>query len=371
MKIPPFRLERFFNEHEFSAPVNLAASDCESMSVRELLAFEPQAESRLLDLSLSYTKPSGARELREAIAALYDTIDPEDVLVHAGGEEAIFTFWNAAVEIGDHAIVHQPSYASLAAVPAMLGCEVAPWTARASEGWRLDVGFLEHAIREDTRVVALNTPHNPTGYHMDRATWAELFRIAARHGVRVFSDEAYRGLEHRPGDRLPAACDVDERAVSLGLLSKGHGLPGLRIGWLASRDRQLLRRAAEIKDYTTICASGPSEILAGVALRSTEALWRRSLATVATNLARFRAFLDRYPGRFAWTPPAAGPMAYPSLIDGDDVEEFCRRVLQGCGVLLLPGTVFEPRSREFRVGLGRRDFPAGLRALESFLEAAP
>ena len=222
MRLPPFQLERYFAAHEFSAPHLLSASDSESMTVAELLELEPGAAERLLGLRLGYTETAGGPALREAIAAGYGTLDADRVLVHSGGEEAVFTFMNAVLEPGDHVIVHAPCYQSLWQLPVSLGCEVTDWRVRAGDGWALDLDFLRGALRQDTRLVVVNAPHNPTGYAPPPDVWEELVATVDGHGAILLADEAYRGLEYRRDARLTAACDLSSRAVSLGLLSLIH-----------------------------------------------------------------------------------------------------------------------------------------------------
>ena len=366
MRLPEFRLERYFARYEFNVKHVLCASDCQSLTVGELLDLEPGAREELERLWLGYTESPGSPALRREIARLYATIGPDDVLVHSGAQEAIFVFMHAALEPGDHVIVHSPCYQSLRDVAAALGCQVSLWTAREEAGWAVDIEELKRLLRDNTRVVVLNTPHNPTGWLMPRDAFEELVRITAERGVILFSDEVYRGLEENPGERLPAACDLGPHAVSLGVLSKSYGLPGLRIGWVATHDRRLLERMAAIKDYTTICNSAPSEFLATLALGRGDALLARTRAILAANRARADAFFERHQDRFRWVRPAAGPIGFPRLLVGD-VEEFCRRLVDEAGVLLLPGTVYDVNTPHFRLGLGRADFPQAMDRLEEFL----
>ena len=366
MKLPPFRLERYFAKYEFTAPYMMCASDCESISTAELLAFEPDAEARLLGLGLGYTEANGGRELREAITGLYETVTVDEVLAHTGAGEAIFTYMNAALQPGDHAVVHAPGYQSLAEVARAAGAEVTAWRGDPANGWALDLDELEGSLTPSTRLVVINVPHNPTGFLPDRAFMERLANMAEEHDFRIFSDEVYRGLEHDPADRLPAMVDLTPRATSLGVLSKTYGLAGLRIGWLASKDTQLLAEAASLKDYTTICNSAPSEFLAAIALRNHEHLANRNRDIVLRNLDLLDAFFERHDDRFAWRRPKAGPIAYPGFLAGD-VEAFCRDLVESKGVLLLPGTLYGNGDAAFRVGFGRANLPEVLPQLEAFL----
>ncbi|MCI0395645.1 MAG: aminotransferase class I/II-fold pyridoxal phosphate-dependent enzyme [Chloroflexi bacterium] len=366
MQLPPFKLERYFARYEFTAPYLLSSSDCESWTVQELLALEPAAHDLFQRHWLGYTESPGALALRQEICRVYTTIQPDQVLVHSGAEEAIFLFMHAALQAGDHAIVHSPCYQSLAEVARAIGCEVTPWQASESNGWALDNDELRRSIRPNTRVVVLNTPHNPTGFLMPREQFDEVNGIARENGLILFSDEVYRESEYAPANRLPAGCDVNEQAVSLGVMSKTYGLPGLRIGWIATHDAELYARMATLKDYTTICNSAPSEFLAGLALRHREKLARRNLDIITANLAILDDFFARHDDRFAWIRPQAGPIAYPRLLN-EDAESFCHDLVTTAGVLLLPGAVYDDPGNHFRIGFGRRNLPEAIARLEEFL----
>ena len=188
MRIPEFKLERFFAEHEFTAPYLLCASDCEAMSIDDLLALEPGARRGLDALWLGYTESPGHPALRAAIAGLHDTIGVDDVLVHSGAEEAIFTFMNGLLSPGDHVIVHTPCYQSLMEIPAAIGCAVSPWRSREDFSWGLSLDELERLIEPATRVVVVNLPHNPTGYLAPRALFDRLIATCRARGLTLFSD---------------------------------------------------------------------------------------------------------------------------------------------------------------------------------------
>ncbi len=367
MRLPPFRLERFFARHEFTARHLLCASDCESRSVGDLLALEPEAAAAFHDLRLGYVDPAGGPEVRAAIASQYDGIDPGEVLVHSGAQEAIFTFANAVLAPGDHVIVQTPCYQSLTDAARAAGCVVTEWPADERRGWALDLDFLADHVGERTRAIVVNWPHNPTGHLPPEDTFREIVAIARRREIFLFSDEVYRCLEHRPAARLPAACDVYENAISLGVTSKNLGLAGLRVGWVATHHRAAREAMAAVKDYTSICASGPGEFLAALALRHRDALLARNLDVIRANLARLDGFFARYAHCFEWRRPDAGPVAFPRVRLDVDVDALCDDLVARTGVLLLPGTVYEPGSRHVRFGFGRLDMPDALDALEGYL----
>lgn len=366
MQLAPFKLERYFARYEFTAQYLLSSSDCESVTIQDLLSLEPEAPGRFRRQWLGYTESQGAPALRQAIASVYTTIQPEEILVTSGAEEAIFLFMHAVLKPGDHLIVNAPCYQSLAEVARGIGCEITGWQADEQHRWSLDLDDLKRHLRPRTRAIVVNLPHNPTGYLMPQADFRELNRIAQARGILLFSDEVYRESEYAIDDRLPAACDLNPQAVSLGVLSKTYGLPGLRIGWIATHNAEIRAQMAQLKDYTTICNSAPSEFLAALALRHRHKLIQRNLDLILSNLKMADQFFAGYADRFIWIRPKAGPVAFPQLI-GEEVESFCHALVTTAGVLLLPGTVYEDRGNHFRMGLGRKNFPTAITRLDEFL----
>jgi aspartate/methionine/tyrosine aminotransferase len=367
MQLTSFKLERYFARYEFTAEYLLCSSDCESWTVSELLDLEPGADEGLKKHWLGYTESAGAPSLRQEIARIYHGITPDQVLVHSGAEEAIFLFMHAVLQPGDHIIVHWPCYQSLFEIAKSIGCDVTFWEVRAENKWMLDLDELKRDLRPATRAIIVNMPHNPTGYLMPRSDYQSLNRIAQERGIVLFSDEVYRELEYDSADRLPSACEINPTAVSLGVMSKSYGLAGLRIGWVATRNAQVYARMAALKDYTTICSSAPSEYLSELALRHREKLTGRNLQIIRGNLALLDRFFASHADRFTWTRPHAGPIAFPHLA-GEDVEQFCHRLVTTSGVLLLPGTMYDHPGNHFRLGFARKNMPQALARLEEFLE---
>jgi aspartate/methionine/tyrosine aminotransferase len=364
----PFKLERYFAEYEFSAPFLLSASDCESLSLRELLTLPDPDARRLWDeLSLGYTESPGHPRLRQAIAGLYTAAGPDDVLV-AAPEEAIFIYMQTLLSPGDEVVAVAPAYQSLYEVARSLGCRVLPWQLTLTgSGWRVDLDRLESLLSGRTRLLVLNFPHNPTGCLPAPAEFEAIVALAERRGIYVFCDEMYRLLEYEPARRLPAACDLYERATSLGGMSKSLALPGLRIGWLATRAEGLRARWQEYKDYTTICSSAPSEILALMGLNARESILARNLQIIRANLELAGAFFERHADLFRWLPPEAGSVAFPQWLGEGAVDEFCTHIVERLGVMVVPGTMFDFPGQHFRIGLGRRNFPEALERFEQGL----
>ncbi len=366
MNLPPFKLERYFAKYEFSTEYLLCSSDSESMPIADLLALEAGAAEKFRHVWLGYTESQGSPALRSEICKLYETIRPEEILVHAGAEEAIFLFMFAAFKEYDHVIVHSPGYQSLAEVARAAGCDVSPWRAREENGWSLDLDELRHLMRTNTKAIIINTPHNPTGFLMSRADYEAVHKFARENNLLLFSDEVYRESEYDPATRLPAACDLGDHAISLGVTSKTYGLAGLRIGWVATKNRKIYEKMASLKDYTTICNSAPSEFLAEVAMRNRHKLAERNVGIIKDNLGIIDDLFTRYSRLFAWVRPRAGSMAFPRLLDGN-VEEFCDTLVKKAGVLLLPGSMYDDSRNHFRLGLGRKNLPQAAEKLEEFL----
>lgn len=366
MRIQSFKLERFFADYEFNVEHLLCGSDCESVSIAELLALESGAEEQFHKHWLGYTESSGSPLLREAICRLYNTMAPEAILVHAGAEEAIFTFMNAVLHPGDHIIVHSPCYQSLAEIARTIGCEVTLWGAQEAKGWALDLDELRDAVCNRTKLIVVNLPHNPTGYLMPQDEFLQVSEIARANDILMLCDEVYRESEYDSADRLPAACDLGPHAISVGVMSKTYGLPGLRIGWLATKNTEVLRQAAVMKDYTTICCSAPSEWLATLALRHRHTLVDRNLGIINSNLKLLNAFFQEHSPAFSWIRPKAGAIAFPRLLTGN-IDDLAQQLVEEASVLLLPGSLFDDSNNHFRVGFGRLSFPEALSKLDHFL----
>ena len=366
MNLTPFKLERYFAKYEFNAEYLLCSSDCEAMSIADLLALEEGAAEKFQHVWLGYTESQGGPSLRKELANIYETIQPEEILVHTGAEEAIFLFMQAVLEQGDHIIVHSPCYQSLTEIAKGIGCEVSLWQAREENNWALDLDELKRLLRHNTKVIVVNTPHNPTGYLMSSADFKSVNQFAQENNLLLFFDEVYRESEYDSSLRLPSACDVGEHAVSLGVTSKTYGLAGLRIGWIATRNKKIYENMASLKDYTTICNSAPSEFLAEVALRNRYQLIERNLGIIKSNLEVMDEFFVCHADLFSWVHPQAGSMGFPKLLRGD-IEEFCDMVVRKAGVLLLPGTMYDEIGNHFRVGLGRKNLPQAVEKLEEYL----
>lgn len=372
VKIQPFLIERFYAKYEFSTPYMLSSSDAESFTIEEILNLdgEQQKENNvdeMLEFSLGYTESQGSPLLREEIAKLYPSLNKEQILVFSGAEEGIFTFMNAVLSEKDHIIVQSPCYQSLYAVAQANNVDIDYWEMNEDTNWKPDIFKLQSLIKENTRAIIINTPNNPTGYNFTDTEFDEIINICRKNNLILFSDEVYRLSEYSNQTRLPNAADKYENAISLGVLSKPLGLPGLRIGWIATQNAKLLKKIKTFKDYTTICSSGPSEFLATIALRNVNKLINRNYAIVKTNLAVLRKFITQYSILFEWIEPEAGNIGFVRILFSENVERFCLDLIEMKGVLLLPSTTYNYGTQHFRIGFGRKNFPEALSLLEEYV----
>ncbi|MCA9960900.1 MAG: aminotransferase class I/II-fold pyridoxal phosphate-dependent enzyme [Anaerolineales bacterium] len=368
MQIPPFSIEQFFAVYEFTTPYLLCSSDCESMTVGELLALAERPSTILHDLHLGYTETQGSPALRAKVAAQYATLHPDDVVVLTAPEEGIFLAMHTLLERNDHVIVLTPAYDSLLNLADHVSGNVSQWEIEAGNGrWQLNLDHLANLITDQTRLLVVNFPHNPTGLLPGAEEFEAIIALAQKHDVWLFCDEMYRGLELGGRETLPSAVTRYEKAIVLAGLSKVHGLPGLRSGWLVLRDAQLRADFINWKHYTTICPPGPSEFLALAGLRAQTQLTARNRHIIETNLETADSFFARWPGLFTWRRPQAGSVALVEL-HTPAVTAYCHTLAREAGVLLLPGEYIDYAAQFVRWGFGRVDFAQGLAQYDAYLQ---
>jgi len=368
MHITPFKLERYFAQYEFSAKYLLSSSDCDGILQKELLSFADDEMKKIWEqLTLGYTESLGNPLLRKEVSQLYSNIDSDEVLIITP-EEGIFIALNTILNIGDHVICTFPGYQSLYELAEGLGCEVTKWKPEEENRWRFNPDFLEQQIKPNTKLIIVNFPHNPTGYLPSKEDYQRIVDLAKKNNIYLFSDEMYRFLEHDPIDRLPSACEVYDKAISLFGMSKTFGMAGARIGWVITKDKDIYTKMATFKDYTTICSSAPSEVLSIIALRAKEKLIVNHLARIKRNLELLDAFFNKYKGMFEWVRPKAGTIGFPKLKGELKALDFCQKVVKEANVMLLPSTVYDFDDKHFRLGFGRENMPEALEKLENYLD---
>ena len=368
VRIADFALERYFARWEFAVEHVLCASDVQGYPMADLLDLaDEQTRAMWEGLTLGYTESTGHPLLRAEIASLYEGLAADDVLVFAGAEEAIFCLANVLLDDDAHAIVTWPAYQSLYEVGRAGGADVTLHELREEDGWAIDVDLLRRQVTPSTRLIVINAPHNPTGMLPDRGRFDAIVAIAEEAGAHLLVDEVYRYLEFAEEDRLPAGAEASPNGISLGVMSKSFAMAGLRIGWLATRDRDVLARCARLKDYTTICSSAPSEVLALIGLRARDAVLARSRGIVDANLPLLDGFFEEWGDRFSWVRPRGGSIGFPRLtVPGVSIDDWAAGLVEAEGVLLLPGSQFGYGGNHFRLGFGRTDLPVALDGLERY-----
>ncbi len=353
-----FELEIFFSEWEFKAKYHLTASDMESMSMKELLAMaSPEDRKAFENLWLGYTQTYGLPELRTEIALTYDNLQDENILCFAGAEEGLYTAMKTILDKDDHAIVVVPNYQAAETIPLSI-CDVTGVALQAENDWALDIDAIMGALRPNTKLISMNFPNNPTGKIISSDELDKLINLAREFDIYIFSDEVYRGIEIDESKRIPQIADVYEKGLSLNVMSKAYGLPGLRIGWIASQDTGLLQEMERFKHYLTICNSAPSEVLSLIGLRARDRILERNRNIISTNLDKLDNFFSEFPDTFEWKRPDGGAVAYPKYLGAGSTNQFCEDLLEETGVMILPPRIYNsdllrtPQDH-FRIGFGR------------------
>ncbi len=368
-----FALEVYLAKWEFAAKHHLTASDAESMPLSALLKLATPVDRAAWDrLHLGYTHTHGSPALRAEIARTYERVGADDVLCFAGAEEALYAAMQVLLTPSDHAVTITPNYQAAETVPLSI-CEVTGVPLEADDHWNLDPDRLKDALRPNTRVVSINFPNNPTGKILSQETYQAVVELCRSRGIWLFSDEVYRLIERDPTIRMMQAVDAYERGISLNVMSKAYGLPGLRIGWLALRDRELLQRLEHFKHFLSICNSAPSEQLALIALKARGQILERNRHIVRDNLVVLDEFFARFPDLFEWRRPDGSCVAFVRYRGADGVENFTHRLIEEAGVLLLPSSIYRSElapvpEQYFRIGFGRKAVPVGIAALQRWVE---
>lgn len=363
----------------------LSCSDPESLTLRELLELaDEETKSLWENLALGYTESTGLPQLRREVAqAFYTRATPEDVLLLTP-EEGVYVAMRSILRPGDHVIAPFPGYQSLYEIARAIGCvvhlwKVSPPSETPRPGWKtaysFDLDFVEKTLSaHPVKMIVFNFPHNPTGATPTTECFARLLDLAAKSNAVVFSDEMYRFLDH-PGPStlspLPSASDLYPRAISLFGLSKSFGLPGLRLGWVVTRDKGLMEGMVAYKDYTTICNSATSEILALMAIRAREKIFRKHINVLTRNLALWNQFVKRHPDLFGYGNVCGGTICFgewlPGTRGGIPFARVSLDMVEKKSLMMLPSTVYDFGENHFRLGFGRQNFAACLEVLEDYL----
>ena len=370
MKIAPFATEHFYAQYEFNTPYQLCNSDCETMTVTELLETADLTLDQLGQLTLGYTESQGNPHLREIIADAHTAVHPQDVIILGTPVEGIYLAAQALLEPEDEVIVLTPAYDALVNLfEHVVGTErVKKWAFQPTAvSWHLDLDELRSLITPQTKLLVVNFPHNPTGYLPTREMLDEVTAVVEQHSLWLFYDEMYYGLVHSDTPPIPSAADLSPRAIVLSGLSKTYGLPGLRTGWLIVQDEAMRQNILNWKFYTSICPPAPSEFLAIAAWRIRDQLRERSVAQIEYNLQLADAFFARWLELFVWRRPLAGSTALIEM-NIPSVEAYATKLAQEAGILIHPATTLGGTDQMMRMGFGRAAFGEALAKFEAYLQ---
>lgn len=369
-----FVLQLHMARWEFAATYNLGSSDCEPMTLAELLSFAGADERTAFEeCRLGYTESAGDPHLREAVARTYEHLDAADVQVFSGSQEAIYIAMATLLGPQDHAIVVLPAYQSAETLP-LSKCQVSGVLLNPENRWSLDLDQIADSMRSNTKLVSICFPNNPTGKIIPRHQLEDLITLCRSRGVWLFSDEVYRGLELDERTQLPQVADLYERGISVNSTSKTYGLAGLRLGWVASKDRDLHSRMIRYKHYLSGCSAALSEKLALVAINAQERVWNRNKAIIVRNLKVLKEFFGEFSQWLDWDPSDGGCVAFPRYKGPGTADAWLAQVLRDCGILLVPASAFEstlsivPNDR-FRIGFGRNALPLAVDVLRNHLRS--
>ncbi len=358
MKIKDFAVERYFAKYEFSAQYMLSSSDCDGYSMDYVLSVASADEKNLWEsLKLGYTETVGSEFLRKAIKGHYKTIQMDEIVVSSPGE-ANFILMNVLLNKGDNVICMSPMYQSLYQVSKDLGCSISFWKPHENTGgWHYDITDLKKLISSKTKLIVVNFPHNPTGFSPTIEEYHKIIELARERGITIFSDEMYRYLNHNKETGLPSMCDLYENSISLWGTAKTFGLAGLRLGWLTSKNKGLLKKVEKFKDYLSICNSAPSEVLGTIALNNMDKFVIPNMDKIRFNISLFSEFHKINSRLIDFEEPLSGSTAFIRLKINEPASVFAEKLVKSTGIMLLPSETFEYGKCHARIGFGRKNMP--------------
>ncbi|KAF9698961.1 hypothetical protein EKO04_003282 [Ascochyta lentis] len=355
VNIPDFAVESWMDAYEHHCKYNIAETCCASVSLDQLRQLSDDKTTDILksDRALTYGAIRGAQDLRSNLARLYSAkvaspLSPDNILTTPGAIQANYLTAYALVGKGDHVICHYPTYQSLYDVPKSLGADVNLWKAQPANNWIPDLEELKSLIKPNTKLIVINNPNNPTGAVLGKTFLEQLVGIAREHNITILGDEVYRPIFHSisPIDKEfpPSLLSMDYKNVIVtGSMSKAYSLAGIRVGWIASRNSEIIEKIASARHYTTISVSGLDEQVAAFALSpaTVHGLLARNIQLAKTNLALLEKFMIKNEDECEWVKPLAGTTAFIKFHrEGKPVDsvDLCKKLLDKTGVLFVPGT---------------------------------
>ena len=374
MNYETFELERWMTRWELEVSHDICESGIKPLSLSDLFSLLPSdaasaLQEKINTVPLGYSEARGTIELRTALANTYPDTTAEEIFVATGAIEANFLLFNVLVQPGDHVIVVDPAYQQLQSVPRALGAQVELLSVVHDDGYYYDMDQLRAMVRPNTKLIVVNTPHNPTGAMLSEAQITDLIDIARESDAWILSDEAYRWIEHPDGERIPAPMRGRyEKGISVGTVSKPFGVPGLRIGWFAA-PAEIAQAAWSVRDYVSLSPGKLSDIITTAIVTHREALFERNAQIIGTNLKTANDWFTTHRDLVRWNPPQAGLLAMMSYTARIDSRTLGDRLAGEAGVMLAPGDAFGMPGR-LRIGIGQDPvvFREGLERTSDFLK---
>jgi aspartate/methionine/tyrosine aminotransferase len=370
MKIRDFDVERWMDAYETKCEVNIAESCVDSLTVRELVELcgkEKQFMDDIYNMKLTYGSIEGSEYLKKGISSLYKNVVPNQITVTHGAIGANYLVLMSLIEPGDEVITMLPTYQQHYSVPESIGAKVHKVLLKPENGFLPDLQEIKNLVNEKTKLISFANPNNPTGSAMDEKMLKEIAEIAHFVGAYVLSDEAYRGMNHE-GERFTTSIvDLYEKGISTSSMSKTYALAGLRTGWVCS-SREVIETINKRRDYNTISCSMIDDYLAAIALENKEKLIDRSLDIVRKNIKIIDEWVTGNPN-FSYVKPKSGSVIVIKYhLDMPSIE-FCKKLLDKTGVLVIPGGVLDIEGH-FRVGVGNNteNLKIGLCKIAEFVD---
>lgn len=370
MKIQPFKVEEWMNAYEDAAIYNIAETCVDPLSIREL--FELTATDieeftrNISNRQLTYGAITGSYSFKTGVCQLYRSLKPDDILTTHGAAGANHLVFYALIEPGDHVISVKPTYQQLYSIPESFGAEVQILKLRREKNYLPDLDELERMIRSDTKLICLNNPNNPTGALIPNEMLRKIVEMAEKVGAYVLCDEVYRGLNQKP-ECSNSIADLYERGISVGSMSKIFSLSGLRLGWIATHDQEIIKACFSHRDYSLISCGILDEAVASEALKNGSAVFNRNLARIRENLAILDGWIKEQP-HIRYVKPQAGTTALIHYDFDLPSYDFCKQLLEKTGVFLTPGACFDEEYC-FRIGYAcaTQTLKDGLRKMTEFI----
>lgn len=366
MQLKPFLLDAWLDQYEHSIEFDLAASTGPVWTVNDILALaDDKTRHRFLNHNLVYSRPAGADSLREAIAEMQG-VPMEAVQVVTGASEALVALMWLAAEPGANVIIPQPGFTTFSALPESLGIETRLYRVRRENGFRIDPDEIKRLADSKTKLILVNSPHNPTGATIGDEEMEALHNFTTERGIQLVSDEVYHPIYHgrqtKSAARLPHATVISD-------LSKAFSISGVRTGWMIEHDAQRRQQYWNARAYFSVTNTSTGEILSEIAIRNRDAVLGKAQEHATRNLALLDRFMADHRDVLGWIAPTGGMTAFPWMASGEDARPFCQAAAEQ-GILLAPGDCFDEPSH-FRLGFAAAGdkFSRALDRLGAFLKS--